>query len=52
MIEKGKTGYEEFAKKMEAQASLNQRVNEQLGTLTNLWDAASGTFTNFLATMG
>ena len=52
MIEKGKKGYEEFAKKMEAQASLNQRVNEQLGTLTNLWDAASGTFTNFLATMG
>ena len=52
MIEKGKAGYEEFAKKMEAQASLNQRVNEQLGTLTNLWDAASGTFTNFLATMG
>lgn len=52
MIEKGKTGYEEFAKKMEAQASLNQRVNEQLGTLTNLWDAASGTFTNFLAKMG
>lgn len=52
MIEKGKTGYEEFAKKMEGQASLNQRVNEQLGTLTNLWDAASGTFTNFLATMG
>ena len=52
MIEKGKAGYKEFAKKMEAQASLNQRVNEQLGTLTNLWDAASGTFTNFLATMG
>lgn len=52
MIEKGKTGYEEFTKKMEGQASLNQRVNEQLGTLTNLWDAASGTFTNFLATMG
>ena len=52
MIEKGKTGYEEFAKKMEAQASLNQRVNEQLGTLTNLWDVASGTITNFLATMG
>ena len=52
MIEKGKEGYEEFAKKMEAQASLNQRVNDQLGTLTNLWDAASGTFTNFLAKMG
>lgn len=52
MIEKGKAGYEEFAKKMEAQASLNQRVNDQLGTLTNLWDASSGTFTNFLAKMG
>ena len=52
MIEKGKAGYEEFAKKMEAQASLNQRVNDQLGTLTNLWDAANGTFTNFLAKMG
>ena len=52
MIEKGKAGYEEFAKKMEAQASLNQRVNDQLGTLANLWDAASGTFTNFLAKMG
>lgn len=52
MIEKGKAGYEEFTKKMEAQASLNQRVNDQLGTLTNLWDAASGTFTNFLAKMG
>lgn len=52
MIEKGKAGYDEFSKKLEAQASLNQRVNDQLGTLANLWDAASGTFTNFLAKMG
>nr|DAN54409.1 MAG TPA: minor tail protein [Bacteriophage sp.] len=52
MIEKGKAGYEDFAKKLEAQASLRQRVNDQLGTLTNLWDAAGGTFTNFLAKMG
>lgn len=52
MIEKGKAGYEEFAKKMADQASLEQRVNDQLGTLTNLWDAAGGTFTNFLAKMG
>ena len=52
MIEKGKDGYDEFAKKLEAQASLRQRVNDQLGTLANLWDAASGTFTNFLAKMG
>ncbi len=52
MIKKGKEGYDEYAKKMQAQASLNQRVNDQLGTLANLWDAASGTFTNFLAKMG
>lgn len=52
MISKGQEGYNEFAAKMEAQASLNQRVNEQLGTLSNLWDAATGTFTNFLASMG
>lgn len=52
MMDKGKAGYEEFAKKLESQASLKQRVNDQLGTLTNLWDAAGGTFTNFLAKMG
>ncbi|HGO9030655.1 TPA: phage tail tape measure protein [Neisseria meningitidis] len=52
MIEKGKEGYDQFGKKLEAQASLRQRVNDQLGTLANLWDAASGTFTNFLAKMG
>ena len=52
MIEKGQAGYDEFAQKMAAQASLNQRVNEQLGTLTNLWDAATGSFTNLMAGMG
>lgn len=39
-------GFAEMVKKMEAQASLTQRVNNSLGTLTNLWDAATGTFTN------
>lgn len=52
MIEKGQAGYEEFAAKMEKQASLKQRVDAQLGTLSNLWDAATGTGMNFLATMG
>ncbi|MDO5058760.1 MAG: phage tail tape measure protein, partial [Neisseria sp.] len=52
MIDKGKAGYDEFIKKLENQAGLNQRVNEQLGTLSNLWDAAGGTFMNFLASMG
>lgn len=52
MIEKGQEGYNEFAAKMEAQASLQQRVNETLGTVANLWDSATGSFTNFLVAMG
>jgi TP901 family phage tail tape measure protein len=52
MIDKGKAGYDETVKKMEAQADLQKRVNEQLGTLKNLWDAASGTFTSAMANFG
>lgn len=39
-------GYDEMVKKMEAQASMQLRINKSLGTLGNLWDAATGTFTN------
>jgi TP901 family phage tail tape measure protein len=52
MIEKGKTGYDEVRAKMAAQASMQERVNKQLGTLKNLWEAASGTFTNGLVAFG
>lgn len=52
MIEKGQNGYNEIASRMQTQADLQTRVNEQLGTLKNLWDAASGTFTNTMATFG
>jgi TP901 family phage tail tape measure protein len=52
MITKGIAGYRETANKMQAQASLQLRVNEQLNTLTNLWDAATGTFTNALVNVG
>lgn len=52
LINKGKSGYEEVAAKMQAQANLQERVNKQLGTLKNLWDAATGTFTNMLAALG
>lgn len=52
LLEKGKAGYEEFAAKMEKQADLRKRVNEQLGTLTNIWEATTGTFTNLLAEIG
>lgn len=52
ITKKGIDGYREVQQKMAAQASLQQRVNEQLGTLKNLWDAASGTAINMLATFG
>ncbi|HZH44271.1 MAG TPA: phage tail tape measure protein [Lysobacter sp.] len=52
LIDKGKAGYEEVQRKMAAQASLQQRVNSQLGTLKNLWEAATGTATNVLASVG
>jgi TP901 family phage tail tape measure protein len=52
LIDKGQAGYAEVQAKMAAQASLQERVNQQLGTLKNLWDAASGTFVNALAAVG
>ena len=52
MIDKGVGGYREVQAKMNAQATLQERVNLQLKTLTKLWDAASGTFTNALVTFG
>lgn len=52
LMEKGLSGYKEIIGKMDAQASLNERVNAQLGTLSNVWEAATGTFTNALAAIG
>lgn len=52
LIDKGKAGYDETVTKLQAQATLQQRVNAQLGTLRALWDATSGTFTNLLASLG
>lgn len=52
LIDKGKAGYDEVQTKMAAQADIQRRVNEQLGTLKSLWDAASGTFTNALVSLG
>ncbi|WP_148716678.1 phage tail tape measure protein [Chitinolyticbacter meiyuanensis] len=52
IIEKGQAGYDDVLQRMRDQASLQQRVNEQLGTLKNLWEAASGTATNMLAAFG
>lgn len=46
IIGKGKAGYDQTVEQMKVQASLQQRINAQLGTLANLWDAAKGTFTS------
>lgn len=52
MMNKGMAGYEEIAAKMQAQADLRMRVNEQLGTLTNVMEAAQGSWTNAMAEVG
>lgn len=52
LIEKGKSGYEEMLQKMADQAAIQDRVNAQLGTLKNLWEAATGTFSNFMVAVG
>ena len=52
LIEKGAAGYAEVQAKMAAQASLQERVNAQLGTLKNLWEASAGTFSNAMVAFG
>ncbi|HEJ6164808.1 TPA: phage tail tape measure protein [Pseudomonas aeruginosa] len=52
MMNKGLAGYEEVAAKMKDQADLRTRVNEQLGTLTNIIEAAEGSWTNAMSEMG
>ncbi|KUM45025.1 phage tail tape measure protein [Pseudomonas sp. EpS/L25] len=52
MMSKGLAGYQEVQGKMKAQADLQMRVNEQLGTLSNVWEAATGSFTNAQAAWG
>jgi len=45
-------GYDKMVSGMKNQADLQQRINNSLGTLTNLWEGATGTFTNALAAFG
>ncbi|WP_433647499.1 phage tail tape measure protein [Kosakonia pseudosacchari] len=52
LIDKGKDGYDQIQQKMNNQADLNKRVEAQLGTLANLWEAMTGTATNGLAAIG
>ncbi|WP_085656129.1 phage tail tape measure protein [Pseudomonas sp. B11(2017)] len=52
MMNKGLAGYKEVQQKLQSQADLRTRVNEQLGTLTNVMEAAEGSFTNAMAEFG
>lgn len=52
LMDKGVAGYAEVQAKMAGQASLQERVNQQLGTLKNLWEASAGTFTNSMVAFG
>lgn len=52
LMAKGQAGYQEVVAKMQAQADLRKRVDKQLGTLTNVMEAAQGSFTNLLAQVG
>lgn len=49
MMNKGLAGYQQVQQQLQTQADLRTRVNEQLGTLTNVMEAAEGSFTNALA---
>ncbi|PIQ23508.1 phage tail tape measure protein [bacterium (Candidatus Blackallbacteria) CG17_big_fil_post_rev_8_21_14_2_50_48_46] len=52
LVAGGVKAYDEMARKAKAQADLNAKVEAQLRTLKNIWDSATGTFTNMLATLG
>lgn len=52
MMTKGMAGYNETIAKLQEQADLRKKVDAELGTLANLWESASGSFTNVLAAMG
>jgi len=52
LMSKGLSGYQEVTQKLSAQADLQARVGASLGTLSALWEAASGTFQNALAAFG
>ncbi|HYG50501.1 MAG TPA: phage tail tape measure protein, partial [Flavobacteriales bacterium] len=52
LASKGVQGFNEMTRSMATQATLNDKVQMQLGGLKNKWEAATGTFTNLLAALG
>ncbi|MCX8016712.1 MAG: phage tail tape measure protein [Rhodocyclaceae bacterium] len=49
LIDGGTEAYKRMAAQLANKAALNEKVNAQLGTLKNLWDAATGTLENAAA---
>jgi TP901 family phage tail tape measure protein len=52
LVAQGIDGFNEMQKKMAGQATLNDKVEAQLSTVKNIWEATEGTFTNALAAFG
>ncbi|MCV6429381.1 phage tail tape measure protein [Pseudomonas aeruginosa] len=52
LMEKGLAGYREVADKVKIQADLRTRVDSQLKTLSNVMEAAQGSWTNAMAELG
>ncbi|MDK9356716.1 phage tail tape measure protein [Lelliottia wanjuensis] len=52
VMNKGLKGYKATQKAMASQADLHQRVEASLGTLSNMWDAMTGSATNAAASIG
>ncbi|WP_448508788.1 phage tail tape measure protein [Immundisolibacter sp.] len=48
----GTAAAQEMQNRMSAQANITERVGTQLDTLAAKWEAATGTFQNFLASLG
>lgn len=52
LITNGTAGYAKMRSEMEAKGRLNDKVNLKLKGLNSLWEAATGTITNMLASLG
>lgn len=52
LVSQGIEGYNEMQRKMASQATLNTKVDSQLQTIKNIWEASTGTWTNALASFG
>jgi hypothetical protein len=52
LIDEGMEGYKKMERAQKRQADLNMKVEKQLSSLKNSWDAFTGTLTNVAASLG